>query len=73
MEYVSDLFEQAISISRKAALPVLERDAIERGTIIVVCQECSKFITEKPSDGISGLSHGLCDECFAVIPGMEVQ
>jgi hypothetical protein len=64
------LFDQLIAASRTAAVPVLEKSAKERGTIISVCSYCKRFIGEKPGDGVTGISHGCCDECF---PKMDAE
>lgn len=38
----------------------------------VVCAWCSKDMGEKDGEGVRGVSHGLCRECFdKVMPGEE--
>ncbi len=34
------------------------------GEIVVVCAWCKKEITRKPGEGQTGISHGICADCF---------
>lgn len=40
-------------------------DTVKSKTIItIVCCVCKKYLGEKDGKGISGVSHGYCDECL---------
>jgi hypothetical protein len=33
--------------------------------ITVVCCYCKKVIVEKDGEGVNGISHGICETCYA--------
>jgi hypothetical protein len=32
--------------------------------ITVICSYCNKIIEKKDGKGVSGISHGCCEECY---------
>lgn len=34
-------------------------------TINVYCMMCGAYLGSKPGEGVSGDSHGICEECLA--------
>jgi len=47
-------------------------DAEKKTTIIVRCGWCDKSMGTKEGHGVSGISHGMCPECFKKVTGEEL-
>ncbi len=33
-------------------------------TLTVICGKCKKYMGEKDGDGVTGVSHSMCEECW---------
>ena len=46
---------------------------MKKSVLKIICAWCGKDMGEKNNKGLEGVSHGICDECSAVIGTSQVE